>query len=73
MALAIISDETKQKIKKVNSFSYPITKIIPIESGIKINEVLPFRVRFSTIGIPSAYAGVPGIGIQIIGINNYIL
>ena len=73
MALAIIFDDTIQKTKSVNSVSYPITKIIPIELGIKINEVLPFRVRFATIGIPSAYAGIPGIGLQIIGINNYIL
>ena len=35
--------------------------------------VLPFRVRFTTIGIGPAYANIPGIGLQIIGINNYIL
>jgi hypothetical protein len=73
MALAIIFDDTIQKTKSVNSVNYPITKIIPVEIGIKINEVLPFRVRFTTIGIASEYAGIPGIGLQIIGINNYIL
>ena len=73
MALAVIFDDTIQKTKRVDSVSYPITKIIPTELGIKINEVLPFRVRFTTIGIPSAYGGIPGIGLQIIGINNYIL
>ena len=73
MALAIIFDDTIQKTKRVDSVNYPITKIIPIELGIKINEVLPFRIRFTTIGIPSAYAGIPGIGLQIIGISNYIL
>jgi len=73
MASAIIIDETTQRTKKVDSVNYPITKIIPTNLGIKINEVLPFRVRFTTIGIPSAYSGVPGIGLQIIGINNYIL
>lgn len=73
MALAIIIDDVVQKTKKVDTIDYAIAKVIPITNGIKINEVLPFRVRFTTIGIPSAYSGVPGIGLQIIGINNYIL
>lgn len=36
-------------------------------------EILPFRVRFTSIGLLGTNAGVPGIGLQIIGINNYIL
>ena len=40
---------------------------------IKINEILPFRVRFSAIGIPGAQGLVPPIGIAIIGVSNYIL
>jgi hypothetical protein len=73
MALAIILDENLQKAKTVKSVSYPIANVIPITRGIKINEVLPFRVRFTTIGLSGANANVPGIGLQIIGINNYIL
>jgi hypothetical protein len=73
MALAIILDENLQKAKTVKSVSYPIANVIPITRGIKINEVLPFRVRFTTIGLAGANANVPGIGLQIIGINNYIL
>jgi hypothetical protein len=73
MALAIILDENLQKTKTVKSVSYPIANVIPITRGIKINEVLPFRVRFTTIGLAGANANVPGIGLQIIGINNYIL
>jgi hypothetical protein len=73
MALAIILDENLQKAKTVKSVSYPIANVIPITTGIKINEVLPFRVRFTTIGLAGANANVPGIGLQIIGINNYIL
>ena len=73
MALAIILDENLQKAKTVKSVSYPIANVIPIKRGIKINEVLPFRVRFTTIGLAGANANVPGIGLQIIGINNYIL
>jgi hypothetical protein len=73
MALAIIIDETTQRTKKVESVDYAVAKIIPINTGIKISEILSFRVRFTTIGIPSPYSGVPGIGLQIIEINNYIL
>lgn len=73
MALAIILDENLQKAKTVKSVSYPVANVIPITRGIKINEVLPFRVRFTTIGLAGANANVPGIGLQIIGINNYIL
>ena len=40
---------------------------------IRINEVLPFRVRFSAIGVPGAQGLVPPIGIAIIGVSNYIL
>lgn len=73
MAYAIIIDEAVQKTKTVENIDYAVAKIIPITTGISITEVLPFRIRFTTIGIPLAYSGIPGIGLQIIGINNYIL
>lgn len=73
MALAVIIDENLQKAKTVRSVNHPIINIVPITMGVKINEVLPFRVRFTTIGLAAANANVPGIGLQIIGINNYIL
>lgn len=41
---------------------------------VRVEEQLPFRIRFTTIGIPGyGPAGFPGIGIQIIGYNNYII
>jgi hypothetical protein len=73
MASAIIIDETTQRTKKIESVDYAVAKIIPINTGIKISEILPFRIRFSTIGIPSPYSGVPAIPLQIIGTSNYIL
>jgi hypothetical protein len=73
MASAIIIDIDKHKVKTVNSVGYPISKIIYKTRLLKVNEVLPFRVKFTTIGIGSPYSNVPGIGLQIIGINNYIL
>jgi hypothetical protein len=73
MASAVIIDVDNHKAKKINSVDYPISQIIYKTRSLKINEILPFRVRFSTIGIGTAYSNVPGIGLQIIGINNYIL
>mgnify|MGYP001174221271 CR=1 FL=1 len=41
---------------------------------VRIQESLPFRIRFTTIGVPGyGPPGFPGIGIQVIGYNNYIL
>lgn len=73
MALAVIIDDTLQKARVIKDVNYPIADIIPITRGVRINEILPFRVRFTTIGLAGANANVPGIGLQIIGINNYIL
>lgn len=49
--------------------------ISDISNGIvRINETLPFRIRFTNIGIPAFGPGNPApIGIAIIGFNNYIL
>jgi hypothetical protein len=73
MALSIIIDESLQKTKSVNQTNYPISDIVPITRQVRISEVLPFRVRFTTIGLAGANANIPGIGLQIIEVNNYIL
>jgi hypothetical protein len=73
MASAIIIDTDSHKAKRIKSVGYPISQITYKVRAIKINEVLPFRVKFTTIGLGSAYSGVPGIGLQIIEVNNYIL
>jgi hypothetical protein len=39
--------------------------------NVKINEVLPFRIKFINMGV-TGYS-VPPIGIAIIGYSNYIL
>jgi hypothetical protein len=60
------------KFIKNKSFSIatPSYKIL----NVKAEEVLPFRVKFTTIGI-EGYGpnNVPPIGIAVIGYNNYIL
>ena len=57
--------------KVLKETSYPVTKITFTPRQTKPTSVLPFRVRFTTVG--EGGEGIPGIGIAIIGYNNYIL
>jgi len=60
---------------KVSAVNYPLSRIIfKPDFGIKIEQDLPFRIKFTNIGIPSyGPTSIPPIGIAIIGFNNYIL
>jgi hypothetical protein len=60
---------------KFQESDYAITKIIYHKPySVKVKQELPFRVKFTTIGVPSYGIGsVPPIGIAVIGFNNYIL
>lgn len=73
MASATIISPNTQKAKRINAVDYPQVSIKQFTRTVKINEVLPFRVKFTTIGIAPFGSNVPGIGLQIIGTNNYIL
>ena len=74
MATAIIIDDSIHGAKLINSYNYPLIAIKEQYGSVKINEVLPFRIRFTTIGIETYSSNnPPGIGLQIIGISNYIL
>jgi hypothetical protein len=74
MASAVIATKQKQKTRTIESVDYPIVKIIQGRRTVKINEVLPFRVRFTNIMVPGYSASNPApIGIAVIGYNNYIL
>jgi len=60
--------------KLVKAKSYPLSSISYPQINTKVTETLPFRVKFTTIGIDSYGPGNPApIGIAVIGINNYIL
>jgi hypothetical protein len=74
MAKAVIIDERKVNARKLSSKLFPIFNIIPPKRTVLINQTIPFRVRFTNIGI-EGYGpnNVPGIGIQVIGYSNYIL
>lgn len=59
---------------KIESKSYPIAEFDTDKYSVRLDEVLPFRVKFINIGIEGyGQFNVPPIGIAIIGVNNYIL
>lgn len=59
---------------KIASKSYAITKITNEDRFVRLQTDIPFRVKFTTIGI-EGYGpnNVPPIGIAVIGYSNYIL
>jgi hypothetical protein len=77
-----IKDEKKSYIntnqpvvtRGLDRANYPVASFITEEKAVSIQQVLPFRIRFSAIQIP-AYSpdNVPPIPLQIIGFSNYIL
>lgn len=59
---------------KIRSSSYPVTSVTDHSPKTQVSEVLPFRVRFTNVGIQGYGPGNPApIGIAVIGLNNYIL
>lgn len=66
--------DIQHSTKSVKSTSYPVTKVIENVSDVKISDFLPFRVKFTTIGIDGySSTNPPPIGIAVIGYSNYIL
>ena len=66
--------DTKRSSRIVREKNYPISRITGQSRTVLIKEQLPFRVKFTTIGIESyGPNNPPPIGIAIIGYNNYIL
>jgi hypothetical protein len=74
MAKAVIVDEQKVRTRKLSAKTFPIFNIVRPKRTVLINQTIPFRVKFTNIGI-EGYGpnNVPGIGIQVIGYSNYIL
>lgn len=74
MASAVVLDNNKNKLRAINAISYAIINVANENRTVKINEVLPFRVKFTNIMVPGYSQTNPaGIGIAVIGFNNYIL
>jgi hypothetical protein len=74
MATAKLLDNLKGKTEKVFPIDYPTVEIKDLTNTVSITEVLPFRVRFTSIQIQSIGLGnTPAIPLQVIGYSNYIL
>ena len=74
MATAIIVDENKQKLRRIETSDYYQTNISYKPRKVEINYTLPFRIRFTTITVEGYGPGnVPPIPLQVIGYSNYIL
>lgn len=74
MASATIVNKKNNKLKAINAISYALINVANDTRTVKINETLPFRVRFTNIQVPGySKTNPPGIGIAVIGFNNYIL
>ena len=73
MSSITINNNTPVFTKIVERVDFPNAQITEPIRGVRINSVLPFRIRFSAIQIPNSIANVPAIPLQIIGLSNYIL
>lgn len=74
MAKAVISNIRKTRVGFIKTSDFFNAKIYDAPGTVKINETIPFRVKFTNIGIPGyGPNNIPGIGIQVIGLSNYIL
>jgi len=73
MATVAINSTTPVFTKAIERVSFPNVEVTQEKRGISINSILPFRVRFTAIQIPTSIANIPAIPLQIIGFSNYIL
>ena len=73
MATSIILDDVNNTTKLIEQVNYPLVQIEEELRTVTINEILPFRVRFTAIQIEDLRGNVPAIPLQVIGYSNYIL
>jgi hypothetical protein len=70
----LIDIKPKAKILPLKDFKSSKIKTIDYSKKVLINEILPFRVRITNIGIEGIDPlNPPAIPMQIIGYSNYIL
>jgi hypothetical protein len=73
MASVVINNNTPVFTKIIERVYSPNIEIVEPKRGVQINSVLPFRIRFTTIQIPTSIGNIPAIPLQVIGFSNYIL
>ena len=75
MAKATLTDiKTKTKVTPIRDFKTSKIKTVDYSKKVSINQILPFKIKLTNIGIEGINPlNPPGIGMQIIGFSNYIL
>ena len=74
MATAVIIDDYSKRVTIPRTVNHPRTQITYSSPVTIVEPILPFRVRFTTIGIEGfSSSNPPGIGIQVIGFSNWII
>jgi hypothetical protein len=74
MSKAVIVDDTKRSVKFVKNSNSFNSKIKFVPGKVRINETIPFKVKFINIGIQSyTRNNAAPIGIAIIGVSNYVM
>lgn len=74
MATAVIIDDYSKRVTLPKAVNYVVPHIkndLPVTT---VKQVLPFRVRFTTVTIDGySRSNPPGIGLQVIGFSNWII
>jgi hypothetical protein len=73
MATSILFDDIKNSVKFIEPKDYSIITIKDSNHSAVIEEILPFRVKFTSIQIQDIRGMIPAIPLQVIGYSNYIL
>jgi len=74
MAKAVISDISPVRASRISNVKLGNVKFIDVPGKVVINQTLPFRVKFSNIGVNAYGPNNPApIGIAVVGFNNYVL
>lgn len=74
MAKAVIFEKNKNNVVYIEQEYFARTSITDAKRSVRINDVLPFRIKFTAIGIENTSpTNVPAIPLQVIGFSNYIL
>ena len=73
MASVVINGNTPVFTRVIEKVSFPTVEVTEKTRGVSINSILPFRIRFTAIQIPTSIGNIPAIPLQVIGFSNYIL
>jgi hypothetical protein len=74
LPVAIITEKDRINTRSIDNKNFYRSTVLESTRTVKINEVLPFRIRFTEVRVPGyGPSNIPGIGLQIIEYSNYIL